>query len=40
VTGAPLISDLAAGIRDVQLAQACIRSVADQKWIALDDMAG
>jgi predicted dehydrogenase len=40
VTGAPLVSDLAAGIRDVQLAQACIRSVADQKWIALDDMAG
>ena len=40
VTGAPLTNDLAAGIRDVQLAQACYRSVAEQKWIALDDISG
>jgi predicted dehydrogenase len=40
VTGAPLVSDLAAGIRDVQLAQACYRSMAERKWIALDDVAG
>jgi predicted dehydrogenase len=35
---APLFSDLSAGIRDVQLAQACHRSVAEQKWIALEDI--
>jgi predicted dehydrogenase len=40
VTGTPLVSDLAAGIRDVQLAQACYQSMAEQKWIALDDVAG
>lgn len=40
VTGAPLVSDLAAGIRDVQLAEACYRSVAEGKWIALDDVTG
>ena len=34
-TGAPLASDLSAGIRDVQLAEACSRSVAEGKWIAL-----
>ena len=38
VTGAPLTSDLSAGIRDVQLAEACYRSVAEQKWIGLDDI--
>jgi len=37
---APLTSDLAAGIRDVQLAEACYRSAAEGKWIALDDAAG
>jgi len=37
---APLTSDLAAGIRDVQLAEACYRSAAERKWIALDDAAG
>jgi len=37
---APLTSDLAAGIRDVQLAEACYRSAAERKWIALDDIAG
>ena len=39
-TDAPLASDLSAGIRDVQLAEACYRSVAEQKWIALDEIAG
>ena len=40
VAGAPLSCDLAAGIRDVQLAEACYRSAAQQKWINLDDIAG
>ncbi len=40
VAGAPLNCDLAAGIRDVQLAEACTRSAAEQKWITLDDIAG
>jgi predicted dehydrogenase len=40
VAGAPLTCDLAAGIRDVQLAEACYRSAAEQKWIILDDIAG
>jgi predicted dehydrogenase len=40
VAGAPLVCDLAAGIRDVQLAEACYRSAAEQKWIALDDITG
>ncbi len=39
VAGTPLACDLSAGIRDVQLAEACYRSVAEQKWITLDDMA-
>ena len=39
-TDAPLMSDLSAGIRDVQLAEACNRSVAEQKWIVLDDIVG
>ena len=34
---APLASDLSAGIRDVQLAEACYRSVAERTWIALED---
>jgi predicted dehydrogenase len=38
VTGAPLVSDLAAGIRDVQLAEACYRSVAEGRWITIDDV--
>ena len=37
---APFTSDLAAGIRDVQLAEACYRSAAERKWVALDDIAG
>lgn len=36
--GAPLGSDLSAGIRDVQLAEACYRSVAEKRWIAFDDI--
>jgi len=36
-TGAPFASDLSAGIRDVQLAEACYRSVAEQTWIALEE---
>ena len=39
VAGAPLNCDLAAGIRDVQLAEACYRSAAERKWITLDDIA-
>jgi len=39
VVGAPLLCDFAAGIRDVQLSEACYRSAAEQKWIALDDIA-
>jgi predicted dehydrogenase len=37
-TGVPLASDLSAGIRDVQLAEACYRSVSEKKWIAIDDI--
>ena len=40
IAGAPPLCDFSAGIRDVQLAQACYRSVAEQKWISLDDIAG
>ena len=39
-TGAPLVNDFAAGIRDVQLAEACYRSASEQRWIAIDDLAG
>jgi predicted dehydrogenase len=39
VTGAPLTSDISAGIRDVQLAEACYRSVAERRWIAFDTVA-
>jgi predicted dehydrogenase len=39
VTGMPLRSDLMAGIRDVQLAEACYRSAATQKWVDLNDIA-
>jgi predicted dehydrogenase len=34
-TGAPLISDFAAGIRDVAFAEACHRSMQERGWIAL-----
>ena len=40
VADAPLVCNFAAGIRDVQLAEACYRSAAEQKWITLDDISG
>jgi len=40
VLGQGLGEGMAAGIRDVQLAEACYRSAAERKWIALDDAAG
>lgn len=38
VSDAPLVSDLSAGIRDVQLAEACYRSAAEQRWIELGEL--
>ena len=35
---APLDCDLAAGIRDVAFAQACYRSMAERRWVELDDL--
>ena len=35
--GEPLASDLSAGIRDVRLVEACHRSAAEGRWIAVDD---
>ncbi len=35
VAGTPLRSDLRAGIRDVQLVEACYRSVTERKWIEI-----
>jgi predicted dehydrogenase len=40
VAGAPLVCNFAAGLRDVQLAEACYRSAAQQTWVTLDDIAG
>jgi predicted dehydrogenase len=37
VAGETLTSDLSAGIRDVKLAEACYRSAAEGRWIALDE---
>lgn len=37
-TGIRLVSDLSAGIRDVQFAEACYRSVAEKKWIVIEDI--
>jgi predicted dehydrogenase len=37
VAGTPLKSDLAAGIRDVQLAEACNRSMKEKRWVGLGD---
>jgi predicted dehydrogenase len=31
--GAPLRADFAAGVRDVQFAEACHRSVSDGRWV-------
>jgi predicted dehydrogenase len=36
VAGAPLKSDLRAGVRDVQLAEACYKSMAERRWVNLD----
>ena len=36
VAHTPLRSDLRAGIRDVQLVEACYRSVTERKWIEID----
>jgi predicted dehydrogenase len=36
VAGAPLDSDLSAGIRDVAFAEACYRSMAERRWIELE----
>jgi predicted dehydrogenase len=40
VADAPLVCNFAAGLRDVQLAEACYRSVAQQTWVRLNDIAG
>jgi predicted dehydrogenase len=40
VADAPLLCDFAAGLRDVQLAEACYRSVAQRTWVSIDDIAG
>jgi predicted dehydrogenase len=37
VDDAPLTNNLTAGLRDVQLAEACYRSMAEHKWISLDE---
>ena len=37
---APLTNDFAAGLRDVQLAQACYRSLAERKWVSLQEIIG
>jgi predicted dehydrogenase len=37
VADAPLDSDLRAGIRDVAFAQACYRSMAERRWMELED---
>jgi predicted dehydrogenase len=37
---APPTNDFAAGLRDVQLAQACYRSLAERKWVSLDEITG
>jgi predicted dehydrogenase len=39
VLDTPLVSDLSAGVRDVQLAEACYRSAAEQKWVELNKLA-
>jgi predicted dehydrogenase len=36
VAGTPMRSDLRAGVRDVQLAEACYRSMAERRWVAMD----
>ena len=36
VSGAPLDSDLSAGIRDVAFAEACYRSMAERRWVEIE----
>jgi predicted dehydrogenase len=38
VADRPLRADFSAGIRDVQLAEACYRSTAAGRWVTLDDL--
>jgi predicted dehydrogenase len=38
VAGAPMQADFAAGIRDVQFAEACYRSVKDGTWVKLQSL--
>jgi predicted dehydrogenase len=35
-TGAPLTSDLAAGVRDIAFAEACLRSGASRAWVEME----
>ena len=39
VADAPLLCNFAAGLRDVQLAEACYRSAAQRTWVTIDDIA-
>jgi predicted dehydrogenase len=36
IAGAPLDSDLSAGIRDVAFAEACYRSMAERRWVEVE----
>jgi predicted dehydrogenase len=36
VAGAPMQADLGAGVRDVQFAEACYRSMREGRWIELE----
>jgi predicted dehydrogenase len=36
IAGAPLDSDLSAGIRDVAFAEACYRSMAERRWVEIE----
>jgi predicted dehydrogenase len=38
VAGTPLRNDFAAGIRDVQLVEACYRSATEKRWVDLNDV--
>ena len=34
----PMHADLAAGIRDVQLAEACMRSIRERVWVGMEEL--
>jgi len=36
VFGAPFVSTLRAGVRDVAMAEACRRSMAERKWTSVE----